>query len=181
MFGTWFYEHPYCTNSDKLLFLFLLTNVLDVSRFGFEWIWANSLPEVVIVSGWTWLEEKVVMMPEVDWEDDADDDDGNEDDDDDDDDDGNEDDDDENNDDEDDDDDEEDDGDDTIDVEDRMVSMRRELSFTGDMEVVLLTTVSVLTPRTWVLKSRSSPSSSSTLFQTGEMCMSREHLWKVTW
>ena len=114
------------------------------------------------------------MMPEVDdIDDDDDDDDGNDAEDDDDDDDGNEDDDDENNDD---DDDEEDDGDDTIDVEDRMVSMRRELSFTGDTEVVLLTTVSVLTPRTWVLKSRSSPSSSSTLFQTGEMCMSREHL-----
>ena len=28
MLGTWFYEHPYCTDSDIMLFLFLLTNVL---------------------------------------------------------------------------------------------------------------------------------------------------------
>ena len=34
MLGTWFYEYPYCTDSDILLFLFLLTNVLIVSRFG---------------------------------------------------------------------------------------------------------------------------------------------------
>ena len=27
------YEHPYCANSD-ILFIFLLTNVLIVSRFG---------------------------------------------------------------------------------------------------------------------------------------------------
>ena len=32
--GTWFYEHSYCTSSDIFLFLFLLTNVLNVSRFG---------------------------------------------------------------------------------------------------------------------------------------------------
>ena len=31
--GTWFYEHPYCTDSD-ISFLFLLTNVLIVSCFG---------------------------------------------------------------------------------------------------------------------------------------------------
>ena len=31
--GTQLYAHPYCTNSD-ILFLFLLTNVLVVSRFG---------------------------------------------------------------------------------------------------------------------------------------------------
>ena len=29
-----FYEHRYCTDSDLLLFLFLLTNVPIVSRFG---------------------------------------------------------------------------------------------------------------------------------------------------
>ena len=29
---TWFYEHPYCTDSHLLLFLFLLTNVLIVSH-----------------------------------------------------------------------------------------------------------------------------------------------------
>ena len=111
-------------------------------------------------------------MPEVDevTSDDMDDDD------DDDDDDGNDDDDDDKNEDEDDEDDEEDDGDDTIDVEDRMVSMRRELSFTGDTDVDLLTTVSVLIPRKWVFKSRSSPSSSSTFVQK-----SRGHLLKVTW
>ena len=32
--GTWYYEDPYCTDSDILLFLFILTNVLIVSRFG---------------------------------------------------------------------------------------------------------------------------------------------------
>ena len=32
--GTWFYEHPYCTDRDILLFLLLLTNVLSVNRFG---------------------------------------------------------------------------------------------------------------------------------------------------
>ena len=30
--GTWFYKHPYCTDSDILLFLFLLTNVLTISN-----------------------------------------------------------------------------------------------------------------------------------------------------
>ena len=30
---TFFYEHPYCTDSDLLLFFFLLTNVLSKSRF----------------------------------------------------------------------------------------------------------------------------------------------------
>ena len=34
VFGTWFYEHPYCTDSHILLFFFFLTNVLHVSRFG---------------------------------------------------------------------------------------------------------------------------------------------------
>ena len=34
MLGTWFFKHSYCTNSDILLFLFLLSNVLIVSRFG---------------------------------------------------------------------------------------------------------------------------------------------------
>ena len=33
MLCTCFFEHPYCTDSD-ILFLFLLTNVLIVSRFG---------------------------------------------------------------------------------------------------------------------------------------------------
>ena len=32
MLCTWFYEHPYCTDSD-ILFHFLMTNVLIVSRF----------------------------------------------------------------------------------------------------------------------------------------------------
>ena len=32
---TWFYEHPYRTDSHILL-LFLLTNVLIVSRFGYK-------------------------------------------------------------------------------------------------------------------------------------------------
>ena len=31
---TWLYEHPYCTDRDIVLFLFPLTNVLIVSRFG---------------------------------------------------------------------------------------------------------------------------------------------------
>ena len=35
MLGTWFYEHPYCTDRD-ILFLFLLTNVLIVRRFGLK-------------------------------------------------------------------------------------------------------------------------------------------------
>ena len=33
--SAWFYEHPYCTNSD-ILFRFLLTKVLIVSRFGYK-------------------------------------------------------------------------------------------------------------------------------------------------
>ena len=32
--SAWHNEHPYCTYSDILLVLFLLTNVLIVSRFG---------------------------------------------------------------------------------------------------------------------------------------------------
>ena len=32
--GTCSYEHAYCTDSNVLLILFLLTNVLIVSRFG---------------------------------------------------------------------------------------------------------------------------------------------------
>ena len=36
MLATWFYEHPYCNNRDILFFLFLLTNVLLVSRFGWN-------------------------------------------------------------------------------------------------------------------------------------------------
>ena len=35
MLGTWFYEHPNCTDSDNL-FLFLLTNVLIVRFFGLK-------------------------------------------------------------------------------------------------------------------------------------------------
>ena len=31
--GTWFYEHPYCTESE-ILFNFLMTNVITVSPFG---------------------------------------------------------------------------------------------------------------------------------------------------
>jgi hypothetical protein len=34
--GTWVNEHPYCTDSDIFLFLFLLTNVLIVSPFGYK-------------------------------------------------------------------------------------------------------------------------------------------------
>ena len=34
MLGTWSYEHPYCTDSDILWFIFLVTNVLIVSRCG---------------------------------------------------------------------------------------------------------------------------------------------------
>ena len=34
MLDTWFYEHLYFTDGDILLFLFHMTNVLSVSRFG---------------------------------------------------------------------------------------------------------------------------------------------------
>ena len=34
--GTWFFEHLYCTNSDILLLLFLMTNVLIASHFGLK-------------------------------------------------------------------------------------------------------------------------------------------------
>ena len=36
MLGTRFYEHPHCTHRDILLFIFLLTNVLIVSPFGYK-------------------------------------------------------------------------------------------------------------------------------------------------
>ena len=36
MLGIFFYEHLYCTDSDILSFLFLLTNVLIVSQFGLK-------------------------------------------------------------------------------------------------------------------------------------------------
>jgi hypothetical protein len=34
--SAWFYEHPHCTDSDILLFFFLLTNVRILSRFGYR-------------------------------------------------------------------------------------------------------------------------------------------------
>lgn len=48
------------------------------------------------------------------------------------------------------------------DEDDRTASLETELSLRGDKDVVLLTTATVLLPRVWARKSKSSPSSSST-------------------
>lgn len=61
---------------------------------------------------------------------------------------------------------EDDDADPDDDDDDETVVLEWELSLAGKMDTVLATTATVLPPRTWVLTSKSSPSSSSTWMMT---------------
>ena len=54
------------------------------------------------------------------------------------------------------------DEDDDDDDDDTTASLETKPSLTGNKDAVLLTVATVLLPRTWALKSKSSPSSSST-------------------